>query len=78
MRSPSRIALGFGLTGSCGVCHALALPGWVISLASLEQVVAPLHAHSTSHIYLSQCHRAGVNPDDKQPHGYSVPQFPCL
>lgn len=30
MRSPSRIALGFGLSGSCGVCHALVLPGWVI------------------------------------------------
>ena len=78
MRSPSRIALGFGLARSCSVCHALTLPVWVISFASLEQVVAALHPHSTSHVCWSQCHWAGVAPDGNQPHGCSVPQFPCL
>lgn len=78
MKSPSQIALGFGLAGSCGVCHALALPGWAISFASVEQVVAPLRPRSTSHICLSQCHWAGLDPDGKQPYGCSVPQFPRL
>lgn len=78
MGSPSWGALSSRLARSCSVCHALALPGWAISFASLEQVVAPLHPRSTGHICLSQCHRARVDPDDKQPHGCSVPQFPCL
>lgn len=78
MKSPSQIALGFGLAGSCGVCHALALPGRAISFASVEQVVAPLRPRSTSHICLSQCHWAGLDPDGKQPYGCSVPQFPRL
>ena len=38
------------------MCHALALLEWVISFASLEQVVGPLHPRSTSHVCLSQCH----------------------
>lgn len=46
---------------------------WAISSASLEQVVTPL-----SSLCLSQCHWAGVGPGDKQPHGCSMSQFPCL
>lgn len=45
--------------------------------ASLEQVVASPHPHSTSNACLSQCHRAGIDLNDKQPCGCSVPQFPC-